>query len=177
MSIVSLAVIGKGHDEPLYIEDFSGHNNNLDLEEKLFGFPRYFCSSHYQFIMQSALDVLKNTSSYGAEFSMPERNESMWKGYLCSVDEIMVYGYVTTTGLRILVGIENASFSYNSNNAQEKREANLFAFTRSIHGAYIEYLLNPLNQRNQKIHSPAFQNKVKSFLNIFNESNQALGIY
>jgi len=172
-----LGVIGKS-DEPLYLRDFVETNSlseekesTIEDEDKPFVFFSEMnkrCTLNHQLIMHSALDtfeeaILQQKNKLG-------RNKS-WYGKLCRIDNMRVFGYMTSTKIKFMVGVED--FEHGDNQWKKSSleiEAGLKEFFCGVHELYVEYALNPFSElKKKKINSHRFSTGVSHLVQSFND--------
>mmetsp|Transcript_10964 Transcript_10964/g.23722 ORF Transcript_10964/g.23722 Transcript_10964/m.23722 type:complete len:202 (-) Transcript_10964:193-798(-) len=194
MALVSLAVVGRDN-EPLYLRDFvTNHPADaaVDLrddatdterqqqqnDDDAFGFfnsegrgANDSCSLRHQFIIHAALDRFEEMtgSSSGGRWRTPGAvgNNAMWVGLLCPIEEVRVYGYLTNTGIKFLVLVEDEDDGQDSNQTSA-RDKDLKAFMVLLHDLFVEYTLNPFSKLRGKISSNRFDVGVQKYVQALN---------
>lgn len=181
MSLLTFAVIGKDNS-PLYLRDFDdsiyeqseqSFDSNGNEEEDPFGFLEQkrqlnqSSSLKNQFIIHSALDRFGELHDSNTESQKPGPNK-MWIGLLGHVDETKVYGYVTSTKVKLFASIEDVE----DGNDNFVREAALKALFANAHEFYVEHTLNPFSdvRSQKKISSPRFDMGISDLVKTFNEN-------
>lgn len=129
MAMLSLAIVGK-NNEPLFLREFreesaGGFLNDVP-EAELFGLTvsssggltdgfsskAKECSLRQQFILHAALDRFDELSGPPPGFAWrapgSTGTDAMWVGLLCPVEEMRVYGYMTTTKLKLMAVVEDS---------------------------------------------------------------------
>jgi hypothetical protein len=167
MSLISLAILGKDNT-PLYLRDFDSNpsiseksdedeaqnDNDFALFNQHYTLPngsktlRYLndtMSLQNQFIMHSAIDLF-------IEKIPPNGSKTMWLGLLGSIDECKIYGYLTSTKIKLMVSIHDI---YDGND-DLVREAGLKFLFSEVHNAFTQYTLNPFTKIKSKIQSSRF---------------------
>lgn len=133
-------------------------------------------SLKHQFVMHSALDRCEELvfpDPGGATTSTTRISSigpnSMWIGLLGSIGETKVYGYMTTTKIKLMASIEDSGDNGSKHFA---REAGLKALFGNMHKLYIEYRLNPFSKitDNTKISSRKFDDGMTQLVNEFNNT-------
>lgn len=128
-----------------------------------------------QFVMHSALDRCEElvSSDSGGASSSPIRissigPNSMWIGFLGSIGETNVYGYMTTTKIKFMASIEDSDDNGRKHFA---RESGLKVLFGKMHKLYIEYRMNPFSQitDNTKISSRKFDDGMAQLVKTFND--------
>jgi len=128
-------------------------------------------------------------------------NDAMWVGLLCPVDDFKVYGYLTTTSIKILAVMEDdeSYFSQKFNQggtagvgsssqhlqqmqtnmqiSQQIRESELKVLFAKVHSLYVEYTLNPFTKIKAPIVSNRFDQGLQNLVHAFNnkKSNEKYG--
>ena len=233
MSLVSLCIVGKDNEplylrDFVQTKTKSGTESENETESPStydpFGFfdkgtenSPVSCSLQYQFLMHAALDRFEeltgpNHGGGGGNQNYNHNrwrtpgstgNDAMWVGLLCPVDNFRVYGYLTTTNVK-LIGVMSSSSSASSSKevsfgGQEgsmmdsassvasgssstgtasgtttsKREAELRAMFAKIHALYVNYTLNPFTKLKSQIVSQRFYDGVESLVHAFNNPSHS----
>ena len=171
MAALSLAIIGT-NNEPLFIREFE-KNDDAISEEELFGisstktFDGVNCSTKHQFILHAALDryVQMAGPPPGYGWRQNTNADGMFIGLLYPVEEMRVYGYVTTTKVKLLLTVEDDAVP----EMQQTVDIEIKVLLRKIHELYIEDLLNPFKDIGSKIVSKTFDEKVTKCISAFNQ--------
>lgn len=182
MAAISLSIIGK-NNEPLYVREFD-ENMTVDLmsEELLFGLQSNkvdtnrmhddttSCSPRHQFIMHAALDRFSQLSGpppgYGWRKQGASGVDGMFVGLLCPVEDLRVYGYATTTRIKILLVVEDDAVP----KLQSSIDNDIKSLLSKIHQLYIEDLLNPFKDIGSTIVSKRFDQQAYQHISDFNHS-------
>ena len=134
------------------------------------------CSLEQQFILHSALDRIQTLTEPGGlgaswRFGRPGNvgPDAMYVGLLSHVDDVRLYGYVTTTKIKIVVALEDSFLPGTEHGkAHEMALKNLMI---KIHRLYTEYIANPFtNLSANSIKSSRFDNGVTANVNSFNRN-------
>jgi trafficking protein particle complex subunit 2 len=89
---------------------------------------------------------------------------------LCPVEEMRVYGYVTTSKLKLMAVVEDTSSSASPLQGKVVEDNVKQLFVR-IHELLVEYTLNPFNPIDgRKISSPTFDKRVSETVRHFNRT-------
>lgn len=142
-------------DRPLYIQSF-----NID-DESVQNTNDYL---KYNFLSHIALDILSSPVSMSLREQQQEQqqvNKTESSAILLFIqDQVMVYGYETNNGLRIVVGLDQ---SYVVSDQGQLRQLFL-----DIHKCYLRTILNPFNHKlineidsDATIQSPTFDRNIK----------------
>ncbi|GAX13716.1 hypothetical protein FisN_2Hh538 [Fistulifera solaris] len=166
MSVVSLAIVGK-NNTPIYLREF----DNVDAidEAELFGLSlsttstvKQACSVRQQFILHAALDKFEQLAGPppACAWRAPgvTGTDAMLVGFLCPVDDMRVYGYMTTTQIKFLLTVRDG---------YHEDIQKLFA---KIHAIYVGHILNPFSPLNAPISSNRFDQQIQQTVNSYNES-------
>jgi trafficking protein particle complex subunit 2 len=131
------------------------------------------CSLRHQFLLHEALDRLEELSGPPPGWAWREPTaqgiDAMWVGLLTPVEGFRVYGYVTTTNIKIL-GVMDDSLSLRPLQAKivEDELKKLFA---CVHELLVEYRMNPFHAvDDHRISSPLFDTKILDVVDKFNQS-------
>lgn len=170
------------------------HNNSNKSNVPLVSF--HDCSLHFQFILHASLDRLEEMTAPGQRWRTPGAtgSEAMWVGLLCPVENYRVYGYLTTTNIKILAimedygvmmsdglnynngvsggGMDLGDNGINNNSSGDgSRDGDLKALFAKVHGMYVEYTLNPFTKIKAPIVSNRFDTGVHNVVSGFNNSS------
>ncbi|KAG5185318.1 Sedlin [Tribonema minus] len=151
--IVCLAVISKAN-APLLVRTYVDPSLGEDQADTTIRF-------HH--IVHTSLDVVQEARAGDRHVPACRRwcaaTRDMFLGHLCPMDEYEVYGYVTSTQVKILAVLEETVTS---------RKSELAALLHTIHGFYVNYQLNPFSPLNQPIGSERFKLAVDRQVNGYN---------
>lgn len=128
MAAVSLAIVGRD-DVPKYCTEFPTKyhwkENGIVSEEALFGLTHlaekdgvfeqeendFDCSLKQQFILHTALDRFVQLAGPPPGFMWRNQGvtgvDASFVGLLCPVEDFRVYGYVTTSKIKIILVVED----------------------------------------------------------------------
>lgn len=187
MAAISLSVIGN-KNEPLYVREFD-QTPSADLlsEELLVGLHSVepnkealnndssICSVRHLFIMHAALDRYEQLAgplpAYGWRKPGASGVDGMFVGLLCPIEDLRVYGYVTTTKIKILLVVEDDAVP----EMQSSIDNDIKSLLSKIHEVYIEdHLLNPFKDIGSAIVSKRFDKLVYQHISDFNQSEGML---
>ncbi|CAB9511334.1 particle complex subunit 2-like protein [Seminavis robusta] len=191
MAAVSIAIVGRD-DKPVYCNEFptkyhwEANSGTMGRwEDELFGLEHlsekdgqfteddFDCSLKQQFILHAALDRFVQLAGPPPGFGWRSPGvvgvDAYFVGLLCPVEDYRVYGYVTSTKLKIIVVVEDDEMiPYSEQPAVDDRIKALMA---KIHKSYVEYTLNPFNQiEGTPIKSKTFKSKVERDVEAFNRA-------
>ena len=129
----AFCVIGK-QNEPLYFSTYDEYGDK---------------GLYFQSLVFCSLDIVDEC------VSMKKRQQDMYLGFLCPVDEFQIYGYTTNTNVKFIAVIDDR---------KRPVEEEWRAFFAKCHGAYAEYLRNPFHaippDVARKIDAPSFKKKI-----------------
>lgn len=149
-------------DRPLYIQSFNIENATIEDTNNFL---------KYNFLSHIALDVLSSPVSMSLREQQQQHQQQgkleMSVILLFIQDQVMVYGYETNNGLRIIVGLDQSYVV--SDQAQLKQ---LFL---DIHKCYIRAVLNPFNScpdnemdsNDSVLQSPTFDRNIKRIVDVW----------
>jgi Sedlin, N-terminal conserved region len=184
MAAVSLAIVGK-NNRPLYVKEFVPEVGAISDEAALFGLSlppstlqmqaasNPSCSLQQQFLLHAALDRFEELAGpppgYGWR-SRPGATDGMFVGLISVVDELRIYGYCTTTKIKIFLVVEDEALS--KQQQQGNADEDIKSLLKSIHKLYVEELLNPFTSLDNPltIVSKKFDAQVKNYISAFNQS-------
>jgi trafficking protein particle complex subunit 2 len=194
MAAISLAIVGK-NNEPLYLREFqdeNGHGDEIPYES-LFGLtslsptsssqpdanapssstsPMVDCSLRQQFILHAALDRLEHLAGpppgYGWRVkSGATGTDGMFVGLLAPIEELRVYGYVTTTKIKFLLVVEDDAVP----ETQPNVDSEIKALMKQLHELYVQEMLNPFKDLSAPISSRRFDEQIQKHIATFNQSD------
>ena len=191
MNVLSVAIVGT-NNTPLFLKDFTDESSSwCDIPEaELFGLAttttpvsssgsssttttKKECSLRQQFILHAALDRFEELAGPPPSVAWREPGaqgaDAMWVGLLCPVEEMRVYGYMTTSKLKLMAVVEDSS-SLASLQGKLVEDDVKQLFVR-IHELLVEYTLNPFNPIDgRKISSPRFDKRISDTVRQFNRT-------
>lgn len=158
--LAALAVIGK-NNEPLFLriyqEDFC--IDGLDVNPERDDYSQLL---RYHYLFHCSLDLVEERHRKpGAGMNNSSTKVSMYLGYLCSIEEFNVYGYVNNTHTKFIVAVKQRE---ESNTTQPE----LPNFCKQIHGLYVNQVQNPFALLDKPIRSMMFKTKVDQLVKQFN---------
>jgi len=173
MALQCLAVIGKTN-EPLYLmdvkEEDDDENNNVtdnDENDDAFGFAESQRKEHLsldkEFMMHASIDNLEEALGSQRQGKGRASADSKWIGLLCPMEESYIYGYSTSTNIKILAMV--------SDSTEPNREVHLKTLFAKVHNLFVEYMLNPWAGLQNKIDSRKFDAGVEDAVKVYNETN------
>lgn len=181
MAAISLSVIGK-NNEPLYVREFDALSEDLVSEELLFGLPSIdlnlnalnrdsntLCSARLQFVMHSALDRLEQLAGPPPGYGWRKQGATGVDGMfvsLCTVEDLRVHAYVTTTRIKILLVVEDDAVP----EMQPSIDNDIKSLLSKVHQLYTEHLLNPFKDIGSTILSKSFDRLLYQHISDFNQS-------
>lgn len=162
--IACVAVVGK-KNELLYLETFLPPTDpNRGYDDPL----------RFHFLAHSALDafeerskavprrpLLSSASASSASSSANAAND-MFLGHLCPIEEFRVYGYQTSTQVKLLAILTES---------EPVRENDLKNVLQGLHTLYVSYLQSPFSPLAGKITSARFAKGVERQVSVYNQSN------
>lgn len=178
MAATSLSIVGK-NNEPLFIRQFDENlSTDAASEDQLFGLPAmeetvsssgFTCSTRHQFIMHAAIDRIEQLAGpppgYGWRKPGATGVDGMFVGLLYPWEDKKVYGYVTTTRIKIFLVVEDDAIP----EMQTTVDNDIKALLNKVHELYIEDLLNPFKEIGSAIVSQRFQDRVQKYVSAFNQ--------
>ena len=115
MNVVSIAIVGRSN-EPLYVREFRDdeprpHDGDLFgiVETAEASSPTADCSVRQQFILKEGLERLEHVDVPGFFWRTADATgtEAHFVGCLFPIEDLRVYGYITTTKLKIIAVVED----------------------------------------------------------------------
>mmetsp|Transcript_7226 Transcript_7226/g.10575 ORF Transcript_7226/g.10575 Transcript_7226/m.10575 type:complete len:173 (-) Transcript_7226:1028-1546(-) len=167
MSLECLAIIGKTN-EPLYLLDVEKEDDEVTPDENdAFGFvesqQRERLSLEKEFMMHASIDNLEEALGSQRQGKGRASADSKWIGLLCPMEESFIYGYSTSTNIKILAMI--------SDSMEDSREVHLKTLFAKVHNLFVEYMLNPWAGLQNKIESKKFESGIQEAVKVYNETN------
>lgn len=156
--IACVAVVGK-KNELLYLETF---------------LPPTDDPLRFHFLAHSALDAFDERSkavprrpppssaSASSASSSANAANDMFLGHLCPIEEFRVYGYQTSTQVKLLAILTES---------EPVRENDLKNVLQGLHTLYVSYLQSPFSPLAGKITSARFAKGVERQVSVYNQSN------
>ena len=160
MSLLSLAIVGK-NNEPLFMKEYTSDSDDLP-EAELFGLKVSTggtdgfsakgkeISLKQQFILHAALDRLEELDGPPPGFAWRSQDvtgtDAMWIGLLLPVEEMRVYGYMTTTKVKFMAVVDDNAVDPTSQKVKENDVKRLMV-SRVVGNSmdYIIMLARPLH--------------------------------
>eukprot|EP00934_Nitzschia_sp_Nitz4_P003436 Nitzschia sp. Nitz4//scaffold2_size372955//158279//158885//NITZ4_000412-RA/size372955-snap-gene-0.78-mRNA-1//-1//CDS//3329546745//3426//frame0 len=163
MVALGLAVVGKNH-ELLYHQTFSGTAGEdlADTDEEE--------STRLTFAMHAALDRLDQLSGpppgkAWRKLASSQGRSPFFAGLLCPMDEMKLYGYVTSTQVKFILILEDEA------RPMEDEVQSLF---QQIHNLYVAHLMNPFKALETSAMSPGFDQGVHYYITAFNQAERII---
>ncbi|KAL3924295.1 MAG: hypothetical protein SGARI_006060 [Bacillariaceae sp.] len=184
MAAVSLAIIGK-NNQPLYLREFVPEIYNVPDEASLFGLENTAlsssnnntkCSLKQEFLLHAALDRFEELAGPPPGYGWRNRKgaSGMYVGLLMPQDSLRVYGYCTTTKIKLFLVVEDEALTEGQ---QGNADADIRTLLRNIHQLYVEDTLNPFKDLDEPtISSKRFDAQVMNYVAAFNHSEGGFGI-
>lgn len=91
----------------------------------------------------------------------------MFVGLLAPVEELRVYGYVTTTRIKFVLVVEDDAVP----EAQANVDAEIKALLKQLHEVYVQDMLNPFKDITAPITSKRFDEQIQKHIATFNQSD------
>ncbi|CAM9107082.1 unnamed protein product [Ectocarpus fasciculatus] len=147
--IVCIAIIGR-QNEPLFLRTYTDAEGEEEEDANL----------RLHNIVHSSLDVV-GERKVGRKGSAGAADVStdMFLGHLCPIDEYRVYGYMTSTRLKLLAVLEDVN---------DIREPELKRVFSTVHNFYVNYLRNPFSPLAKPVDSAKFRLSVDRQINDYN---------
>lgn len=191
MSLNCLALLGC-KNEPLYIcaPDRVGGDNEDSSEqvEDVFGFFEDTRPSEPESDTTSKSGAIKSTASIRHEImihSAIDRIEeflgshkktswkrfqrgSHWVGLICPMEEYDVYGYVTSSDVKIIALLEREGIIP----LKKRKEVDIKIMFTAIHNCYVKHTMNPFTEVRGKIERPCskFEQSLRTAMNQYNHA-------
>ncbi|CAM9975519.1 unnamed protein product [Ascophyllum nodosum] len=147
--IVCIAVVGR-KNEPLFLRTYTDADGEEEEED---------ATHRLHNIVHSSLDVVGDKKAKKRPSGVTDALTDMFLGHLCPIDEYRVYGYMTSTRLKLLAVLEDVN---------DIRESDLKKVFASIHDLYVNNLRNPFSPLAKPIDSAKFRLAVDRQINEYN---------
>jgi len=119
----------------------------------------------FQFIVHSSLDVIEEKMTALTRSAAEASTRESYLGYLLTIQDFNVYGYVTKCHVKFVVLMESSNLSVKDHDIQ--------AAFKKLHQAYSEAASNPFYNNGDPIRSTAFDKVVSSVLAANTSSNSS----
>lgn len=140
VSVVCVSLISK-ENSPLFIKNYMD-DEDLNLHR----------------IVYASLDMIENRLLPQNGTAKPPSD--MYFGLLCSLEDCRVYGYLTSTQMKIIVVCKDVG---------EPLESGTKLLFNGIHKSYVQAVLNPFAELGSKLDSPKFMAEVNKHVDRFNQ--------
>jgi hypothetical protein len=186
--IACVAVVGK-RNELLYLETFLPSSSSSSSSSSSFSLdPAAAASSsllddptlRFHFVAHSALDIFDERrlaaggrkgapTTSSSSSSQTQQQSEMYLGHLCPIEEFNVYGYQTSTQVKILAVVTE------DGGAEPVRESEIKGVLQGLHTLYVSYLQSPFSPLGGKIVSDRFNKGVERQVSLYNQSGSGGG--
>jgi len=190
MSLQCLAILGS-KNEPLYIcasgptegsndgdavtsEEgvdafgFFGEDNDHDEASKS-GFIKKSASIRHEMMIHAAIDRIEELLGSHRKITWKRfQRGTHWMGQVCPMEEYDIYGYVTTSDVKILALLERDGIVP----LKKRKEVDIKIMFTAIHDCYVKYTLNPFSKIRGKIQPPCtqFEKSLQSAMDQYNKA-------
>lgn len=106
-----------------------------------------------QMMIHSALDRLEEMLGSPKKGSVSNgrfQRGSHWLGVVCPMEEFEIYGYVTSSDVKILALMEREG----ELPLQKRKEVDIKMLFTAVHDAYVRHMMNPFSKIRAKIEPP-----------------------
>lgn len=117
----------------------------------------------HQFMMHASIDSLAEALGSQRQGKGRSSADSKWIGLLCPMEDSYIYGYVTSTNIKILAMVTDST--------EPNRELHLKTLFAKVHNLFVEYMLNPWSTLQTKIESKRFDAGIDDAIRVYNETN------
>ncbi|KAG7358598.1 Sedlin [Nitzschia inconspicua] len=189
MSLHCLALLGN-KNEPLYLcspstdvdVEKSPHDDSaLDDDHDVFGFLEDMAESsserktrkpsiRLETMIHASLDRLEEilgAPRKGISYGKFKRG-SHWLGCICPIEEFEIYGYTTSSDVKILALIEREGIVP----LKKRKEIDIKILFTAVHDCYVKYTMNPFTKIRGKIEPPCseFEEGILAAMQQYNDA-------
>ncbi len=93
--------------------------------------------------------------------------DGMFVGLLAPMEELRVYGYVTTTKVKFILVVEDDAVP----EAQPNVDSEIKNLMKQLHELYVQEMLNPFRDVTAPISSKRFDEQIQNYVATFNQSD------
>eukprot|EP00980_Cylindrotheca_fusiformis_P015569 scaffold4447_cov120-Cylindrotheca_fusiformis.AAC.2 len=178
MSLQCLAILGN-KNEPLFFTRPPTTNTGIAKTSELdsFGFLESMAaegsSVDHELIIHAAVDRMEELIGPPNNSSLPRQMRgSQWIGSICMMEDCEVYGYVTSSNVKILALIKQDEIIP----LQKRNEGDIRMLFRMVHDCYVKYTMNPFTSIRSKIEKPcsSFEKGVGTAIKKYNNAVQIM---
>ena len=167
----------------------NNNNDTTDTSSSTSPTTQKACSLRQEFILHAALDRFVQLNGpppgfawrhySGATTATPTHPSSSWNnsnsnnhpqfvGLLGPWEDLLLYGWMTTTQIKFIVAIQDTTTTTTNHNDNDNDV--VVRLLRRLHALYVEYRLNPLGPLTGPIQSKRFDAKVQQTIQAYNRS-------
>mmetsp|Transcript_6050 Transcript_6050/g.14659 ORF Transcript_6050/g.14659 Transcript_6050/m.14659 type:complete len:198 (+) Transcript_6050:268-861(+) len=187
MSLRCLAILGS-KNEPLYIcsgldeNDQNDSDGTSQQETDAFGFfgdddnvaknesfIRKQPSIRHEMMLHSAIDRIEELLGSPRKVTWKRfQRGSHWIGRVCPMEEYDIYGYVTTSDVKILALLDRDVIVP----LKKRKEVDIKIMFTGIHDCYVKYTMNPFTKIRTKVQPPClqFEKSLESAMDQYNNA-------
>lgn len=131
------------------------------------------CSLAHQFRLLAATDLFRdgggggvgggpNSTAAGAS-GKKDGGSGMYAGFLCALDGHRLYGWRTSTRVKIIISVKDDIPPIDVEN-ENARDLHIQKVLKNIHASYVEFVLNPFSNTHGMIKSKKFHRRLEYFV-------------
>mmetsp|Transcript_19849 Transcript_19849/g.46472 ORF Transcript_19849/g.46472 Transcript_19849/m.46472 type:complete len:219 (-) Transcript_19849:322-978(-) len=154
-----------GRDHFGFFDD--GDRGDAEPEAGNSGFIRRPASLRHEMMIHAAIDRIEELVGSHRKVTWKRfQRTSHWIGQVCPMEEYDIYGYVTTSDVKILALLDRDEI----NPLKKRKEVDIKIMFTTIHDCYVRYTLNPFSKIRGKIQPPctAFEKRLQFAMDQYN---------
>jgi len=152
-----------------FFGDSSSSNDRQQIDERLGTTKRPIVSMRHEMMFHAALDRLEELLGSNRKTSWKRfQRGSHWIGKICPMEEYEIYGYVTSSDVKILALIERDGIIP----LKKRKEVDIKIMFTAIHDCYVKHTLNPFSKIKGNIEPPCneFEINIQAAMGQYNDA-------
>mmetsp|Transcript_27054 Transcript_27054/g.63315 ORF Transcript_27054/g.63315 Transcript_27054/m.63315 type:complete len:201 (-) Transcript_27054:237-839(-) len=124
-------------------------------------------SIRHEIMIHAAIDRIEELIGSHKKTSWKRfQRGSHWVGLICPMEEYDVYGYVTSSDVKIVALLERDGIIP----LKKRKEVDIKIMFTAIHNCYVKYTMNPFSEIRGKIEAPCsqFEKRLQAAMNQYN---------
>lgn len=133
------------------------------------GFIKRPASIRHEMMFHTAIDRIEELLGSHRKTSWKRfQRGSHWIGQVCPMEEYEIYGYVTSSDVKILALLERDGIIP----LKKRKEVDIKIMFTAIHDCYVKHVLNPFSKMKGKIEPPCyeFEKNLQAAMNQYNNT-------
>jgi len=146
-----------------------GDDDVLKQEASKSGFIKRPASIRHEMMIHSAIDRIEELLGSHRKITWKRfQRGSHWIGQVCPMEEYDIYGYVTTSDVKILALLDRDGIVP----LKKRKEVDIKIMFTAIHDCYVKYKLNPFSKIRGKIQPPCteFETSLQTAMDQYNNT-------